>query len=56
MTAAPTQSQQSQTPPKPELPAHLPATAPPPGFAIYEQYNGIQLAFMKLIRLILRRK
>jgi hypothetical protein len=33
----------------------MPVTAPP-GFAIYEEYNQLQLAFMKLIRLILRRK
>jgi hypothetical protein len=28
----------------------------PPGFAMVEEYNHIQVAFMKLVRLLRRRK
>jgi hypothetical protein len=28
----------------------------PPGFAMVEEYNHIQIAFMKLVRLLWRRK
>ncbi|HLM87051.1 MAG TPA: hypothetical protein VK272_12770 [Solirubrobacteraceae bacterium] len=30
--------------------------APPAGFAVFEEYNRLQLAFMKVMRTILRRK
>jgi len=33
----------------------FPAT-PPPGFLHFEQYNWLQLAFMKAVRVVLHRK
>jgi len=55
MTIPASESQQTQGSPIVDRAEPFPAT-PPPGFARYEQYNWLQLAFMRMMRLILRRE
>jgi hypothetical protein len=55
MVARASQSQETQTSSPAGGPAPFP-DIPPPGFAIYEEYNRIQLAFMMVMRVVLRRE
>jgi hypothetical protein len=55
MTASASRSQPTQASPSVDRAEPFPAT-PPPGFLRFEQYNWLQLAFMKAVRLVLRRR